>query len=61
MIKTMSLSVALFLLFLTLKLTGVILWSWWYVTMPLWIGFVVVTLFMVFGVTILGVLGKLFQ
>ncbi|MBC7593302.1 MAG: hypothetical protein H7288_05090 [Kineosporiaceae bacterium] len=27
----------LFLLFLTLKLTGVIEWSWWWVTAPLWI------------------------
>lgn len=28
---------ALFLIFLTLKLTGVIHWSWWWVTSPLWI------------------------
>ena len=27
---------ALFLAFLTLKLTGVIAWSWWWVTAPLW-------------------------
>lgn len=26
----------LFLLFLTLKLCGVIAWSWWWVTAPLW-------------------------
>jgi hypothetical protein len=26
-----------FLIFLVLKLTGNILWSWWYVTMPLWL------------------------
>lgn len=26
----------LFLLFLGLKLTGVITWSWWAVTAPLW-------------------------
>lgn len=31
---------ALFLLFLTLKLTGHIAWSWWWVTAPLWAGFV---------------------
>lgn len=30
---------ALFLLFLALKLTGVINWSWWWVTAPLWAGF----------------------
>lgn len=28
---------ALFLVFLTLKLTGYITWSWWWVTAPLWI------------------------
>ena len=27
----------LFVLFLTLKLCGVIDWSWWWVTAPLWI------------------------
>ena len=26
----------LFLIFLVLKLTGVINWSWWWVTSPLW-------------------------
>lgn len=26
----------LFIVFLVLKLTNVIDWSWWYVTMPLW-------------------------
>lgn len=26
-------------LFVGLKLGGVISWSWWYVTMPFWIGF----------------------
>lgn len=26
----------LFLIFLVLKLTGVIAWSWWWVTAPLW-------------------------
>jgi len=30
---------ALFLIFLVLKLCGIITWSWWLVTMPLWIGF----------------------
>lgn len=27
----------LFLIFLVLKLCGVIAWSWWWVTAPLWI------------------------
>ncbi len=29
----------IFLIFLTLKLTGYINWSWWWVTAPLWGGF----------------------
>lgn len=29
----------LFLVFLVLKLTGVIDWSWWWITAPLWGGF----------------------
>lgn len=32
----MSLSSLLFVLFLALKLTGVIAWSWWWVFAPLW-------------------------
>ena len=32
-----NLTTILFLIFLTLKLTGVIDWSWWWVTAPLWI------------------------
>lgn len=28
----------LFIVFLVLKLTGVIGWSWWWVTAPLWAG-----------------------
>ena len=31
------------LLFITLKLLGFITWSWWWVTAPLWIGFVLGT------------------
>lgn len=33
----LSLYSALFLVFLVLKLTGHIAWSWWWVTSPLWI------------------------
>ena len=32
-----SLSSVLFIVFLILKLTKVITWSWWWVTSPLWI------------------------
>jgi hypothetical protein len=30
------------ILFIALKLTGYIAWSWWWVLSPLWLGFVVV-------------------
>ena len=33
----LSLPTVLFLIFLVLKLVGVISWSWWWVTAPLWI------------------------
>ena len=33
-----SLGMVLFIVFLVLKLCGVISWSWWWVTCPLWIG-----------------------
>lgn len=32
----------LFLIFMTLKLTGNITWSWWWVTAPLWFPLLVV-------------------
>jgi len=37
----------LFLVFLTLKLCGVINWSWWWVTCPLWgfFAFIIIILF----------------
>ena len=40
----------LFIVFLVLKLTNVIDWSWWWVTSPLWIPFVA-------AVVILGIVG----
>jgi hypothetical protein len=35
----------LFLVFLVLKLTHVIAWSWWWVTAPLWISAIVCVVF----------------
>jgi hypothetical protein len=35
---TIGLSGVLFVVFLVLKLCGVIAWSWWWVTAPLWGG-----------------------
>ena len=43
-----SLTTPLFLIFLILKLTGVINWSWWWVTSPLWIP-------LLFGIFIIGI------
>lgn len=37
-----SLSGLTFIVFLVLKLCGVIDWSWWWVTAPLWLPFVLV-------------------
>lgn len=36
---SIGLDVLLFIVFLVLKLVGVIDWSWWWVTSPLWIAF----------------------
>lgn len=36
----MDLCSVLFIVFLVLKLTGLITWSWWWVTAPLWGPFV---------------------
>lgn len=45
--KTVSISSSflLFLVFLVLKLTHVLDWSWWWVTSPLWIPFGIVIVF----------------
>lgn len=44
----------LFLTFLILKLTGSIAWSWWWVTAPLWGGFIIVFVFFVIAAIIVG-------
>lgn len=45
---------ATFLVFLTLKLTGIINWSWWWVTAPLW-GVTALVVLIVLGVVIAAV------
>lgn len=35
------------IVFITLKLLGIITWSWWWVLAPLWIGAVIVTAFLI--------------
>jgi len=44
----------LFFIFLILKLTNVIDWSWLYITMPLWIGFVALLIFSILSTIFLG-------
>lgn len=47
----------MFLIFMTLKLTGFINWSWWWVTAPLWGGFALIFI-MVLIVMIIKFLDK---
>jgi hypothetical protein len=44
----------LFLIFLVLKLTDHIDWSWWWVTAPLWIPLVVLLIFFIFAYLIIN-------
>lgn len=44
----------LLVLFITLKLCGVIAWSWWWVTAPIWIPLaIIVSLFLCIGTVLL--------
>jgi hypothetical protein len=49
---------AMFLVFLVLKLTGHIDWSWWWVTAPLWGGFTLFLVIMAITVVVLVFLSK---
>ena len=51
----MGLCSTVFVVFLILKLVGVINWSWWWVTAPLWGG-----LALVLGIFLMGLLFALF-
>jgi len=42
--------------FVVLKLTHVIDWSWWYVTMPFWIGFPLVAGFFIIAFVCISVM-----
>ena len=49
-----SFATVLFVVFLVLKLTGHINWSWWWVTCPLWIGLAIcLAFFLVYGLILL--------
>tara|TARA_R110000772_G_scaffold17946_3_gene49932 strand:+ start:101078 stop:101275 length:198 start_codon:yes stop_codon:yes gene_type:complete len=55
--KTFRISgMLIFLIFLVLKLTHVIDWSWWWVTSPLWIGFGLMFLTLIFVAVIGGIM-----
>ncbi len=38
------------IVFITLKLTGYITWSWWWVTSPLWIPFAIVGIVIILAI-----------
>ena len=44
---------AIFLVFLFLKLLGKIDWSWWWITAPLLVSFILVVIMIIVGVTLL--------
>jgi hypothetical protein len=44
-IVRLKLDMILFLIFLVLKLTDIIDWSWWWVTCPIWLPLVFVIVF----------------
>lgn len=50
---TISLPNAVFIVFLVLKLTGKIDWSWWWVTSPLWISAVFLLLLVILVIIVL--------
>jgi len=45
----------MFLIFLTLKLTGYITWSWWLVTAPLWIPLILWAVVLLSVLTVAGI------
>ena len=51
----LNLTAVLFIVFLVLKLTGEIDWSWWWVTSPLWIPVVAVIGLFLLGVVLLSI------
>lgn len=50
--SSINLPTVVFIVFLILKLTHVIDWSWWWVTSPLWIGFGISIISLVFFIWI---------
>jgi len=48
----LGLGTVLFIIFLVLKLTGHIDWSWWWVTAPLWLGVAIVLGILLIGIAV---------
>ena len=46
--------------FIVLKLCGVIQWSWWWVTAPLWGGIALMLIFMLFMLIFMGFVAMFF-
>lgn len=53
-----SLPLVVFVVFLILKLTGLISWSWWWVTSPLWIVAGITILFTLIAIAIIAFQAK---
>ena len=53
-----SLGTVLFIVFLILKLTETITWSWWWVTAPLWIPVAITAVFLIISGLIMFLLGR---
>jgi hypothetical protein len=51
--KGIGIGTILFLIFMVLKLTNHIDWSWWWITSPLWIPVLLLILFLVIGYIVL--------
>lgn len=48
-------------LFVGLKLTGYINWSWWWVLSPMWISLLIVIVLVVFFLAIAAKAGRIFE
>ena len=53
-----GISTILLVVFIVLKLTGLIDWSWWWVLAPLWIPVILLLIFSVVVFTIIVIQGK---
>lgn len=51
-------TVAAFVIFTVLKLTGVIAWSWWWITAPIWIPFLIAVILVIAFFWLVGYYSK---